>query len=225
MSACQLHPSPGDVRPRLLREGDKVQSFVMEFFCTSALPSAVALSSRQACSLCKELSLFLRWIIPSTSDTSTFLVRLVKQILPQLVMNLMCCDSHKQGNKENPHMSADLSKTSISQHQKEQDVSPKVTVVISSHRNVWMQRLMCQVLLTRDSFEKSYSFVVWYCAFLAQRAGKDSRLSYILLQSALLPAGNIWWEKAASIPQVMHCKVSVYFTQYEGTLWSYRHWE
>lgn len=136
--------------------------------------------SFQGCSLCKELTLFLRWIILSTSDTSTFLVRLIKQILPRLVMNLMCCDSHKQGNKEDPHMSADLSKTSISQHQEEQDVSPKVTAVISSHRNVWMQRLMCQVLLARDSFEKSYSFVVWYCAFLGQRAGKDSRLSYFL---------------------------------------------
>lgn len=51
-------------------------------------------------------------------------------------MNLMCCDSHKQGNKENPHMSADLSQASISQHQKEQDVSPKVTVMISSHSDV-----------------------------------------------------------------------------------------
>lgn len=101
---------------------------------------------------CKELTLFLRWIIPSTSDTSRFLVRLIKQILPQLVMNLMCCDSHKQGNKENPHMSADLSKTSISHHQKEQDVSLKVTATISSHGNLWMQGLMCQVLLTQDSF-------------------------------------------------------------------------
>lgn len=108
MSSHQLHPSPGCVRPRLLRGGDKVQSFVMEFSCTSAPPSAAAPSSRQARSLCKELTLFLRWIIPSTSDTSAFLVRLIKQIFPQLVMNLMCCDSHKQGNKENPPISADL---------------------------------------------------------------------------------------------------------------------
>lgn len=199
--------------------------------------------------LCKELTPFLRWIIPSTSDTSTFPVRLIKRILPQLVMNLMCCDSHKQGNKENPHMSADLSKTSISQHQEEQDVSPEVTAMISWHRNLWVQRLMCQVLLTQNSSLNSLKRVillwslswiplkrvillwtlschqVWYCAFLGQRAGKNSRLSNFLSKSVFLSTGNIEWEKVASIPQVMHCKVSVHFTQLEGTLWNYRRWK
>lgn len=47
------------------------------------------LSGRPACFLCKELTLFLRRIIQSPSDTLTFLVRLIKLLLPQL--EWICC--------------------------------------------------------------------------------------------------------------------------------------
>lgn len=57
-------------------------------------------------------------------------------VLTELVMILMCFYSRKQVNKENPHISGDLSQTSIVHHQKEQDVSPKVIALISSHSNV-----------------------------------------------------------------------------------------
>lgn len=121
--------------------------------------------------------------------------------------------------RESSHLSrSEAEQTSISLHQQEQDVSPQVTVVISSHSDVWMQRVTCQVLLTQDSFEKSDSFVVWYHK-------EQERIPDCLIFFHKVPTGNIWGEKVVSIPQVRHCKVSVCFTQHEGTLWNYRHWK
>lgn len=69
------------------------------YTCTLLSCLSVVLSGRSACLLCKGLTPCLSRVIRSTSDSLTSLVRLIKQALSLLAMNLMCCDGHKQGKK------------------------------------------------------------------------------------------------------------------------------
>lgn len=64
-----------------------------------------------------------------------------------------------QAGQQRESLNISRSKTSMSHYQREQDVSPEVTVRISAHSNMWMQRLVCQALLMQLSFEERQSFV------------------------------------------------------------------